>query len=79
MKNDAFTRKTKRLHRGLLNWKPLAASSKHYGEQAGSNAFVSLPAWPGYRDAGTSTPLDCKAACQRLSVSDDTDPPRQIR
>jgi hypothetical protein len=78
MKNDAFTRKTNRLHCGLLNWKPLAASSKHYGEQAGSNAFVSLPAWPGYRDAGTSTPLDCKAACQRLSVSDDTDPPRQI-
>ncbi|MGF7129686.1 hypothetical protein P3T40_001157 [Paraburkholderia sp. EB58] len=78
MNNDAFTRKTNRLQREPLNWKPVAASSKLHGEQAGSDVFVSLPAWPGYHEARTSTPLDCNAACQRLSVSDDTDPPREI-
>ena len=78
MNNDTLTRKTHRLHRNPLNWTPLAAASKRRGEPAASGAFVSLPAWPGYRDGGTPTPLDCNAACQQLPVSDDTDPPREI-
>ena len=78
MNNDILMRKTNRLQREPLNWKPVAASSKLHGEQAGSDAFVSLPAWPGYRDARVSTPLNCNAACQQLTVSDETDPPREI-
>lgn len=78
MKNDTSRKVTDRLQRGPLYWKPLAGSSKTHGEHTGNEAFVSLPAWPGYRDAGTSAPLSCHTAGQRLSVSDDTDPPREF-
>jgi hypothetical protein len=78
MTNDAFTRKTHRLQREPLNWKPVAATPKHHGEQAASHAFASLPTWPGYRDARTTTHPDSQAACEALSASDDTDPSRRI-
>jgi hypothetical protein len=72
MKNHASGRITARPRQEPLNWKPLAAASKHAGEPASHAAFVSLPAWPGYRDA-VARILTVEAACQRLSLSADTD------
>ncbi|WP_090690304.1 hypothetical protein [Paraburkholderia phenazinium] len=72
MKNHAFGRITARPAHEPLNWKPLAAASKHSGEPASRAAFISLPAWPGYRDAVARTAAG-KAACQQLALSVDAD------
>lgn len=75
MKNHTFGRITARPRHEPLNWKPLAAASKHIGEPASRAAFVSLPAWPGYRDAlvSAASTIAGEAACLRLSLSADAD------
>ena len=77
MKNNTATQAKHRLSEPLY-WKPLATSSNQHGEYAGNRAFVSLPAWPGYRDAGTPAPLNVQTTCPPPPASDDTDPPREL-
>jgi hypothetical protein len=75
MKNHASGRTHERPTHERLNWKPLVAASKHPGEPAHRAAFISLPAWPGYRDALATAAgtVASETACQRLSLSAATD------
>lgn len=86
MKNHASGRITARPWHEPLNWKPLTAAPRHPGEPASRAAFVSLPAWPGYRDAvvNATRTVAGEAACERLflladpgmDADADTDPPQ---
>jgi len=71
MKNPTSGRTIARPRHEALNWKPLAAASKLPGEPTHRAAFVSLPTWPGYRDALATAAITAAnvAACQQLSLS----------